>query len=232
MSRAVPCLVGVAVFLAAGCSQSSSGVAASPAATPAPAAAADPPAAIQGRKGELTNPDNSTVVFLYHDLAGLAPPLDRWVEDDSRVRLARPIDKAEMRKTVRAELESAGRAVQDIGFIRLSLGADLSDYDPSYGEFTVGALAPSSVVSFDALGEKVSLRFGNGRTAQIWRVSPQEAEQVRDRIGQFGSVTIDVLLRITAVQPGVSGGTLVTDVVDYELRDSRTRSLIGRVHVS
>lgn len=187
--------------------------------------------AIQGRKGEIVNPDNNTMVFLYYDLAGLTPPFDRWVESDNRVTFAKPIDKAGMRATVRAELETAAAAVHGIGFIRLSMNANLSDYDPSYGEFTVGALSPSSVVSFDAFREKVSLRFGNGRTAQIWRVPQEQAQVVRDKIGPYGSVSLDVLLRIMGVQPGPSGGTLTTDVVEYELRESRGGIAVGRVQV-
>ncbi|HWK75456.1 MAG TPA: hypothetical protein VNQ81_14350 [Povalibacter sp.] len=187
--------------------------------------------ALNGRKGEIVNPDDNTVVFLYYDLAGLTPPLDRWVEDDNRVTFAQPIDKAGLRTAIRAELESAAAAVHDIGFIRLSMNARLSDYDPSYGEFTVGALAPSSVVSFDAFKQKVSLRFGNGRTAQIWRVPPDQAQAVRDKVGYFSNVSLDALLRITSVQPGPSGGTLTTEVVEYELRENQRGIAVGRVRV-
>ena len=88
--------------------------AATPATTPAeagaaPAAAAPPPSgsgAFAGRTGQLVNPDESTMVFLYYDLAGIQPPIDRWVEDDNRVRMAPAIDKAATRATVRAELEA------------------------------------------------------------------------------------------------------------------------------
>lgn len=233
------------VFLAAGCSDPPSG-AASGAVTPDAALAAQsevraPHAdtagkgtahpAMQGRKGEIVNPDNTTVVFLYYDLAGLTPPLERWIEDDHRVRFAQPIDKAGLRTMIRAELDSAAAAVRDIGFIRLSMNANLSDYDPSYGEFTVGALAPSSVVSFDAFGQKVSLRFGNGRTAQTWRVPADQAQAVRDKIGYFGNVSLDALLRITGVQPAPAGGTLTTEVVEYELRENQRGIAVGRVRV-
>ena len=46
-----------------------------------------------GRTGELINPENSTMVFLYYDLAGLTPPIDNWVEQDNRVQFAQPLDK-------------------------------------------------------------------------------------------------------------------------------------------
>ncbi len=246
-------LILIAAILAAGCSDPPSSAAAS-ASAPGPAQTAGSQStagsaqtdassngaaaagsnvhpAIHGRKGEIVNPDNNTVVFLYYDLAGLTPPLDRWIEDDNRVKFAQPIDKAGLRTSIRAELESAAAAVHDIGFIRLSMNANLSDYDPSYGEFTVGALAPSSVVSFDAFKQKISLRFANGRTAQIWRVPPDQAQAVRDKIGYFNNVSLDALLRITGVQPGPSGGTLTAEVVEYELRESQRGIAVGRVRV-
>ena len=122
--------------------------------------------------------------------------------------------------------------VRDVGLIRLSLqSADLSEYDPSYGEFTVRALAPSSVIQFNALGEKVSLRFGNGKTAQIWRVPAADAQAIRDKITSYG-VSLDVLLKITAVDLGSGGGTLTADVLEYEMRDkSRSGLTIARVRL-
>jgi hypothetical protein len=185
-----------------------------------------------GRTGELVNPDHSTMVFLYYDLTGIAPPIDDWVEKDSRVQYAPAFEKAPRRVAVRAELESGATAVRGVGVIRLSLSsADLSDYDPTYGEFTVGALAPSTVVSFKALGQNVSLKFGNARIAQIWRVPAAEAQAIRDKIGH-GGVRLDALLKIRAVQPGPGGGTITADVVEYEMRESSRSGLtIGRVRV-
>ena len=60
-----------------------------------------------GAARELVNPDASTMVFLYYELAHLPLPIDTWVEEDSRVRFAPATDKAAHRAAVRAELESA-----------------------------------------------------------------------------------------------------------------------------
>ena len=228
------CLVAAGTMLAVACGSavpSGSVGAEGTAAAPASASSASGPFA--GRRGELLNPDASSVVFLYYDLAGISPPLDQWVEDDSRVKYAAPIDKASRRVAVKAELETARAAVRRIGAIRLSTNANLSDYDPTYGEFTVRALAPSSVFSFDALGQKVTLNLGNGRTAQIWRVPAAQAQSVRDTVSLGGgAVNLDVLLRITDVQPGVGGGSITADAVEYEMRESRTGTSIARVQVS
>jgi hypothetical protein len=199
----------------------------SPGATSGGSAAA--PAGMGGRTRELVNPDHATMVFLYHDLAGLPPPMDKWIEDDRRVAIAPAAQKAALRTTIRAELQSGMTAVRDVGLIRLSMNANLSDYDPSYGEFTIRALAPSSMVEFSALGQKVSLKFSNGRTAQMWRVPPDQAQAVKDRIGYGNRVTLDALLRIADVQPGPGGGTITTEVVEYDLRDDHSGATLARV---
>jgi hypothetical protein len=177
---------------------------------------------------ELLNPEDSTIVMLYHVLAGISPPLDQWVESDGRVTMARPADKPGVRSAVRAELESGLAAVRDAGMIRLTLNANLSDYDPNYGEFTVRALSPSSSVPFQAFARKVNLRFANARSAQLWRVPADQAQSVRDRIGH-GQVTADVLLQIQSVHAAPEGGTITGNVIEYELRETRGGTVLGRV---
>lgn len=192
-----------------------------------PAARARP--AMGGRTRELVNPEPLAVVLLHHDLAGTEPPFARWIEADYRVISAPAIEKPAQRDALRAEFEAALAAVRGVGALRLSLGADLSDYDPTYGEFTVRALAPSRVVTFDALGEHVELRFANGLDAQVWRVPAEDAQLVRDKVAQFRGASLDVLLRILELQPG---GTIVCEIAEYELRVERTGERLARVRVT
>lgn len=182
-----------------------------------------------GRTRTLTNPDKTTMVYLYDTLAGIPPPIDQWVEDDGRVNAARPADKAAQRLVVRAEIAAGLAAVRDIGRIRLTLGsADLSDYDPTYKEFTIGALSPSSQVTFQARRQTVNLQFTNGETAQHWSVPPDAAQAIRDRVN--GGVRLEVLVRITGVQPGEHGGAMLSSIEHYELRASDGTTL-ARVDV-
>lgn len=184
-----------------------------------------------GRTGELVDPDNIAVVFLYYDLAGLQPPIDDWVELDNRVQFARPPDKQAQREAARAEYRAAAASVRGVGLIRLSMVAQLSEYDPQYSEFRIGAFAPSSVVNFRAFDRNVSLKFGNGRDAQLWRIDPSESRAIRDRIGHRGAY-VEALLAVTGVQPASDGGALVVDVVEYELRQTESKHLIARVQVA
>jgi len=186
-------------------------------------------AASSGRSGELLNPDAETMVLLYHELAGLSPPLDRWVESDPRVTRAPAADKPATRELVRAGLMAALDATRDTGFIRLTLNDHLSEYDPSYGEFTLRALAPSSTVPFRGLQQEVSLRFANGRDAQVWAVPAEQAQAINDSLGYSRNVHLDVLLKISGVQPAPAGGSIAAEVLEYEIRSQRDSRLLGRV---
>jgi hypothetical protein len=189
------------------------------------------PGGLPGRDAELVSPEEAAVVFLYFDVAGLTPPIDNWVEEDPRVKFAPGIEKAGKREALRAELRAGAAAVHGVGRIRITLRADLSDYDPSYSEFTVRALAPSSTIEYRAFDQKVAVKFANGRTAQIWKVPAEDAQALRDRIGNAG-VDVDVLLAITGAQPGAGGGSLVTQVLEYELREARGGTALARVRVA
>lgn len=185
------------------------------------------------RTVELLNPDDSTMVFLYQNLAGLTPQFAQWVELDNRVRYGDPRDRAALRETIKAELEAAAASVEEAGLLRLSLqNANLSKYDPTYGEFVVGALSPGSVIEYEAFGQKVNLKFANGRTAQIWKVSPEQGQEIDDRMANSRIAKLDVLLQIRSVVPGPGGGSIMADVVEFELRDNRDDTIIGRVKVS
>jgi hypothetical protein len=201
---------------------------AAPAEPPPRAAASGAKSRFAGRTRELVNPEGLAVVLLRHDLAGTPPPLARWVEEDARVAQVPAIEKQAQRELVRAELDAAFASVHDVGALRLSLSADLSDYDPSYGEFTIRSLAPSRVVTFDAMREHVELRFANGLDAQTWRVPAEEAQLVRDKLGPMRNAGLDVLVRITDLQPG---GTIVTEIVEYELRVEPSGERLARVRV-
>jgi hypothetical protein len=234
---------GLLAVLAAGCARKDAPAPANADGSAVPAAAARqttgstvpigaPAAALQGRKGELINPDSSTMVLLYYDLAGIPAPIEQWLDDDMRVRMAPATQKPASRTLVRQELESGIKSVQNVGSIRLSMHANLSEYDSTYGEFTVRALAPSSVVEFKAFGQTLALKFGNARAAQTWKVPATQAQGVRDRIGFSSDVSIDALLQIRDVHAAPEGGTITTDVIEYELRENRGGTLLGRVQLA
>lgn len=197
-----------------------------------PQAAAQPPSpALTGRTGELVNPDEQTMVFLYYDLAGLTPPIETWIGQDSKVRYGSADEKPARREELRAAYAAAQASVRGIGRLRLTVNSNLSDYDPAYGEFTVQALAPGSTYTFRSFSRTVTLRLANGQQAQRWAVPAAEAQRIKDRVPYLQGAQIDVVLQITGVQPATDGGALTANVLSYEVRD-RSAGVIGRVQVA
>ncbi len=197
-------------------------------ASPAPVATGAP---LAGRLREVASPDDATMILLYYSLSGLPMPVDRWAEGERKVQFAQPIDKAPLRAQARAEITTGAAAVRDIGLIRLTMDANLSDFDPSYNEFTVRALSPSSEVEFNAFGQTAAIRFVNGETAQRWSFAGADAQAARDRI-EHGGVELVVLTRVTGASPAPDGGIINTEVLNYELRNRQSGTVIARVKVA
>lgn len=199
----------------------------------APAAAAPATSPLAGRTGELANPENLAMVMLYHDLAGIPAPIARWVEADSRLQFAPGPQKAALREQITAEFAAARDAVRNVGILRVTLAdAQLSDYDPGYGEYTIRALSPSSTIPYKALGTNVTLKFDNARTAQLWRVPAEDAQRIADTLGPYGRAALDLTLAVTGVVPGTAGGTINTRIVEYELRAQRGGQTLVRAKPS
>lgn len=194
--------------------------------TPAPGMGGN----LGGRTGVLTDPSNTQMVFLYYDLAGIPPPIDQWVEQDPRVQSAPGASKAALRTQVRTELQAGLTAVRGVGVLHLTTRANVSQYDPSYGEFTVGALSPASEYTFDALNQHVTVKLDNGLAAQTWSVPKDKAQAITDQLGDANPV-LDVILKVTKALPDLQGGTLVADVQSWTLRDASHGTTFARVDV-
>ena len=193
--------------------------------------AAPVPAAIAQRSGELTAPDDFAMLMLYYSLTGLEPPVDKWVEDDMSVRTAAPADKAAARDAVRARIAAGLQSVKDVGRLRITVNASLSDYDPSYSEYAVRAFAPSSSLVFNRSGSRVLVKFDNAQAAQRWSIPKEEAQSIKDRIQYVSSVMAEALLQITGASPESDGGTIRTRVISYELKNNNSGTTIARVTV-
>ncbi len=201
-------------------------------ASAAPSAAEAPlRAELTGRSREISNPDGFTMVLLYYSLAGGQPPVDKWVEEHLSVGSARPIDKPAARDALRAKIASGLAAMKDVGAIRLSMNAGLSEFDPFYNEYTVRAFAPSSEIQFHDLGEQVGIKFDNAQKAQRWNLDPAQSQAIRDRIKYPSDVAVEALVKLTGTTPDPVGGTINADVVEYELKSQSSGTTIGRVNV-
>ncbi|MGH8182876.1 MAG: hypothetical protein ACREPH_04365 [Rhodanobacteraceae bacterium] len=235
----------ILALLLAGCGESSapatadSAPASIPAVGDAPTGSAHPAQSeaapttsgnLAARTGELSNPDNATMVYLYYDLAGITPPIEQWVEQDQRVRYAPGADKAAQRVAVKAAFEGGLAAVHGVGVIHLTAIANLSQYDPTYGEFTIGALSPGSAYTFKAMDQTVTLKFNNALAAQTWSVPKDKAQTITDKYGDH-QLNLDATLKIEQVLPDPAGGTIVARIVSWNLRDPKDGTTVARVQV-
>lgn len=173
------------------------------------------------RRRTVTNPSAGEIVMLHHSLAGTRPPIERWVEESYRLIRAPAPDKAQVRADLRAELEALAASVHDIGRLRISLrDAGLSTYDPTYGEFTIGALSAGSTIPFEEYGQTVGIRLDNAHEAQFWKISPEQAREVLDKLGQYPSTSIDLVLDVIGAVPGPKGGTITARITEYEIHNN------------
>ena len=164
--------------------------------------------------------------MLYHSLTGTRPAIERWVEQDYRLIGANAPDKAQIRADMRAELEALVAFVGDIGRLRISLrDANLSTYDPAYGEFTIGALSPGTVIPFEEYGQRVGIRLDNAHIAQIWKIDPDRAREVQDKLGTYPRTSIDVVLAVIGAVPSPGGGSITARIAEYEIQDARERGV-------
>lgn len=98
------------------------------------------------------------------------------------------------------------------------------------------ALAPSSALSFKALGQDVSLRFGNGIAAQTWivaqtwTVAQPEVQELRDKIARGYGANLDALLQITSIQPatGAERSLPTYSRMNYVRPDAVSSSRVSR----
>ncbi|ODT83931.1 MAG: hypothetical protein ABS78_23055 [Phenylobacterium sp. SCN 70-31] len=183
---------------------------------------------LSSRTGELVNPSEEQMLFLYHDLAGVNLSKSDWVEQSMQVRIAAPHEKAAKREAAGKEFDALQASVGNVGRLRFSISNVDARFDPTYSEYLLRAFSPSSALSFRSAGETVQLKFGNGQTAQIWKVPPAEAQAISDRIGSVSALSADILVQIADVQPGTQGGAIVANILEYELTSRQTGLVVTR----
>lgn len=106
-------------------------------------------------------------------------------------------------------MEATAASVHDIARLRIALGDPrLSTYDPANGEFTIGALSAGSSIPFEEFRQRVSIRLDNAHQAQIWKITPEEAREVLDKLGQYPRVSIDLVLEVISAVPEPRGGVI------------------------
>ncbi|HBS36070.1 MAG TPA: hypothetical protein DEA50_13490 [Parvularcula sp.] len=184
-----------------------------------------------GREGILTNPSGDDMIALVYSVSGAPAPIEKWVNE--KVRYTAPLDRPRQREESTAAFNALMQSVADAGFLQLEINADLSEYDPTYNEFLIGDLGAASYLTFqsETTFEKTSVKFRNGAKAQVWSVPREEFQSIADKMTIGHAVRLLLTLKIVGATPAANGGTIHTDVVEYEIFDQVNSARLGRVRV-
>ncbi len=208
-------------------------VAEKPASVPAQEKAAAPKGApvTTGRGGVLTNPSGDDLIALVYSVSGAPAPIEKWVNE--KVRYTAPLDRPRRREESTAAFGALMQSVADAGFLQLEINADLSEYDPTYNEFLIRDLSAASYLTFrsETTNESITVKFRNGGRAQVWSVPREELQSVVDKMTMGHMVRLLLTLKIAGATPAANGGTIHTDIVEYEIFDQMNGARLGRVRV-
>ena len=187
------------------------------AAAPPPAPAPAPAAPVSARTKVVADPSELDVLMVFYDWLGQEPPVSKWAEQEWKVRSSDEFRKAGNQAEVENNLRSMFSSLKDTGTVKVNINAQLSEYDPKYGEYYIDAFAPGHSLQFGKYNEQVQIQVLNASDAYAWKLAAADAQRVLER-NRMRMVTIGAELKIRgARRSGDDGGILSVDVVRYSV---------------
>ena len=187
---------------------------------------APPDAPIRTRR--VSQPNDDTIGWIAMDWAGIATPKQDWARSIRESRAGgTEFSRAEQTAAIKRELELAAEEGRGVGFLDLTISAQLSEYDSDYQEFYIDTFSPGSQITFrpfrtpyrkpDIFRDGVKIRFSNADAAQILTVPPQEAEEIVSKLQPFRPISIEAKLKIDRVVPAANSAEIWVTVSGYTL---------------
>lgn len=159
----------------------------------------------------LSHPDDLQMVMLGYRLRGIMPPLQQWAEAQYAVRTANEFEREATLKSERDRLQAIYDGTAGIGYLRLGVSAELSEYDAARGGYYFTAFTPGSVFNFSAqpgsTAERIAMRVENEEELNFWPLDATAAQEVL-RQSRWRKVDLDSYFRITGVTQRGSGPTI------------------------
>ena len=206
------------------------------AAEPTPPSVAQRPelaATTPARNGLIVDPNDIDVLMIYYDWIGQTPPFAKWAEQESKVSTADEFRKEKNASDVVNSLSSTFASVKGTGILRVNISSQLSEYDPTYGEYYIESFSPGHSPFFSKYGEHITVDFRNAADAYAWKISAADARKVLDR-NEGRSITVVAELKLRAARPsGDDGGILIADILRYTIHSGglHGRGVLGSVEV-
>ena len=194
------------------------------------AASETAPAPIQPRmlrlgQGVLNNPSDAQFAMAYYQIAGLPMPLDRWATRDSRVGATNEFDRPEVLSVVKQELNAAAAAVDGTGFVKINTDMSFGEYDHDALGYRLNGIESDRYYSWGFGGANYRLTMENGDEARLWRLPPDEARAVLERL-PHRNVSVTLTIKVVDAVPDGSGGILKGRIVSYDIYTPNRRDAV------
>ena len=195
------------------------------------------PAPIQPRnlrlgQAVLNNPSDAQIAMAYYQIAALPMPLDRWASQDSRVSSANEFDRPEVLTVVKQELNAAAAAMDGTGFVKINTEMSFGEYDHDALGYRLTGIESDRYYTWSYRGSQFRLTMENGDEARLWRLPPDEARTILERLpNRYINVTLTI--KVVDAVPDGSGGILKGRIVSYDIYtpDRRNTVKLGTVAV-
>ncbi|MGZ8413386.1 MAG: DUF4852 domain-containing protein [Gemmatirosa sp.] len=173
--------------------------------------------------------DDPLVAATFHKITGETLDYARAAEQAMAVQRATPFDRPDVLK---AEIARLQRLVADAVPGReftLRVNDQISQYDHTRGEFSIGLFQPGYYVSVRAFGQEYRVVFANGEAARAIPMTKESARAFDQQLTAIGrGVVNEIRYRIVGVGDP-AGGVTGERVVRAELLSSRLLDQQGAV---
>jgi hypothetical protein len=146
----------------------------------------------------------------YYQLANSQPPIEKWADAAPSVRQANEFGKQAAAEKEVSRLRAELYSLADVGFVRLNINMEFSQYDASLGEYTLRGFGADNYLQYSCFADKqLRVRLDNSPWAQSWPLKPAEAEQVLQRNGGSRSIVAVSRIELVGAEPDSQQGPLV-----------------------
>lgn len=143
-------------------------------------------------------PTNFQVEAIYRNLAGQPPDLESAARESEEYRAASEFDRATVLERQMEAKKAEFDNLKDVEAITLRARTSISEYDSAKGAYYIDAFQPGTYYPFG----NYDVLMENGEQFRAWELPVEEARAVRDRVGDYASLTAEITIRTFGAAPG------------------------------
>jgi hypothetical protein len=180
----------------------------------------------------INNPDPSTIYLLQCKFSGTAPAFEAMAQKENSVKAADEFHRVDLIKQIATNLKTTFASLENAREITVSLGNRLSEYDAQSGEYDLD-ISDSTYVPVHAFGRDLRIDLTNGTNAQVWKLSPKEAEEAlrKNKGDRFVRLVLRLALQPSPPAPEGEPMVLNAKIVSYDVLTGFTNIKLGNAVV-